>query len=147
MFSGENYHTLDEKGRIAIPAMFRQFATSVEGNEVWYLTRGFEPCLMLFTAEAWRRILAQLEHLTLGNKDHRTFIRHFVGPAVEVQADKQGRISLPQHLREYAGITREVASVGAMRYVEIWDRANFLSEQSAAGDMSSIGETLGGLKF
>jgi MraZ protein len=84
----------------------------------------------------------QLGALSMGNRDHRTFIRNFVAPAVEVQADKQGRVSLPQHLREYAAIASDVVVLGAGKYIEIWDRESHGRELAANHDIERIGEKL-----
>lgn len=143
MFFGEYFHTLDEKGRVAVPAKCRNQASFVDGRETWYITRGFEQCLMVFTAEAWQRMMEEnLSSLSMGNKEHRVFIRNFVSPAVESQADKQGRILLPQHLRDYANIGRDVTLLGAGKYLEIWDREKFAKEQAENEDIEAIGEKL-----
>lgn len=134
---------MDDKGRVAIPSRCRSYATVIDEREVWYITRGFEKCLMLFTAEAWGTMMEEnLSGLSMGKKDHRIFIRSFVSPAVEVQADKQGRILLPPHLREYAEIARDVVILGAGKYLEIWDQAAYRAEQEQYGNLDRIGEQL-----
>ena len=143
MFFGEYFHTLDEKGRVAIPAKCRGEASFVDGKETWFITRGFERCLMVFTADAWNTMMRDnMSSLSMGNKEHRVFIRNFVSPAVEVQADKQGRILLPQHLREYASIKRDVTILGAGKYLEVWDGAVLNSEQAENANIEAIGEKL-----
>lgn len=143
LFSGEHAPTLDEKGRFAIPSRFRSAATWVDGKETWVLTRGFEQCLVLFTGETWHRIMQEkLSGLSMGNRKHRIFLRHFVGPAVELQADKQGRIVIPQNLREYAGINRDLMVLGAGKYIEVWGSSQFAAEFAENGDLGPIEETL-----
>ncbi|MCK4907618.1 MAG: division/cell wall cluster transcriptional repressor MraZ [Spirochaetes bacterium] len=143
MFFGEYFHSLDEKGRIAIPSKCRTYASFVDGREIWYLTRGFEKCLMLFTGAAWNKIMQdKISGLSMGVREHRIFIRNFVSPAVEVQADKQGRIILPQHLREYSGITKDATILGAGKYIEIWDRKSYDIEQEENGNIDMIGDKL-----
>ena len=149
VFSGEDTHSLDDKGRVAVPARLRGYAATASGREVWFATRGFEKCLLLFTAETWKYLLQdKLSGLSLGNRQHRVFIRNFVSPAVEIQADKQGRIVLPQRLREYASITNEVLILGANKYIELWDPAALDEEQAESRmDSSELGGKLEELGF
>lgn len=143
LFSGENMHTLDEKSRVAVPAKFRALASWIEDKEVWVATKGFERCLILFTGESWQTMLRdKLGGLTMGNREHRIFIRNFVGPAVELVADKQGRICLPQPLREYAGISKDVVILGAGKYIEVWDKDAYERDLAEHGDLGALGETL-----
>ena len=142
LFSGENMHTLDEKSRVAVPAKFRAFASWIEDRETWVLTKGFEHCLVLFTGESWLSMQQKLADLTMGNREHRIFMRNFVGPAVELVADKQGRIVIPQPLREYAGISRDVVILGTGKYIEIWDKVAYERDLDENGDLGAIGETL-----
>lgn len=149
VFSGEDTHSLDEKGRVAIPARLRSFAETESGRELWYATRGFEKCLLLFTGETWKHLLQdKLSGLSLGNKQHRVFIRNFVSPAVSVQADRQGRILIPQRLRDYAQIGDDVLILGANKYIELWNPGLFEEEQLASRmDSSELGLRLEELGF
>ncbi len=150
IFSGEDFHSLDDKGRVAIPAKMRSYASLREEREQWYLTRGFEKCLLLFTGETWQYLLKEkLGNLSLGNKQHRSFIRSFVTPAVELIGDKQGRVLLPQRLREYASINDRVAILGANKYIEIWNEDIYKQEVDASfsADMDMVGETLEKIGF
>jgi MraZ protein len=141
-FSGENMHTLDEKSRLAVPAKFRAHASLLDGQELWIVTKGFEACLVLFTGESWQAMQDKLAGLTMGNREHRIFVRNFVGPAVELAADKQGRICIPQPLREHAAITKDVVVVGVGKYIEIWDKDAYEHDLRKNGDLGAIGETL-----
>ena len=124
MFIGEYRHTLDDKGRIAVPAKLRYSTLGEE--EYWVTTKGFDHCLFVYPRDEWNRIVEQLNgRLTLTKKEDRSFLRMFVSPANEQALDKQGRIALPQSLREYADIHREVVILGAIRRIEIWSEAEW----------------------
>ncbi|MDR2733601.1 MAG: division/cell wall cluster transcriptional repressor MraZ [Spirochaetota bacterium] len=143
LFSGENLHTLDEKSRLAVPARFRGYASWIDGRELWVVTKGIEACLYLFTAEAWQEMLQdKLAGLSMGNREHRIFQRKFIGPAVELAADKQGRILIPQVLCDYASITRDCVVVGVGRRIEIWDKDAYERDLRENGDLDAIGDTL-----
>lgn len=124
MFIGEYKHTLDEKGRIAIPARLRY--SKIGEEEYWVATKGFDRCLFVYPKDEWTRIVEKInERLSLTNRDERSFLRMFISPANEQAVDKQGRIALPQSLREYAGIQREAVILGAIKRIEIWSEANW----------------------
>jgi MraZ protein len=124
MFIGEYKHTLDEKGRIAIPAKLRY--SKVGEEEYWVTTKGFDQCLFLYPREEWYRIVQKIgEGLNPAKKMDRSFLRMFISPAVEQAVDKQGRISIPESLREYAGIQREVITLGAIKRLEMWSEENW----------------------
>ena len=136
-------HTLDEKSRLAVPAKFRAYASWIEAQEIWVVTKGFdEACLVLYTGESWQALQDKLAGLTMGNREHRIFMRNFVGPAVELTADKQGRICIPQPLREYAAISKDVVIVGVGKYIEIWDKDAYERDLKDNGSLGAIGETL-----
>jgi len=119
MFIGEYRHTIDEKGRIAIPAKLRY--SKVGEDEYWVATKGFDHCLFVYPKDEWERIVSMLnERLSFAKKEDRSFLRMFVSPATEQAVDKQGRIAIPQSLREYAGINRDVVILGAINRIEIW---------------------------
>jgi MraZ protein len=124
MFIGEYRHTLDEKGRLAIPARLRY--SKIGEEEVWVATKGFDHCLFVYPKEEWIAIIQKLnDHLTLTKKEDRSFLRMFVSPANEQVVDRQGRIAIPQSLREYAGIQRDVVILGAIKRIEIWSEENW----------------------
>lgn len=119
MFIGEYKHTIDEKGRIAIPAKLRY--SKVGEDEYWVATKGFDHCLFVYPKEEWERIVSMLnERLSFAKREDRSFLRMFVSPATEQAVDKQGRIAIPQSLREYAEINRDVVILGAINRIEIW---------------------------
>jgi MraZ protein len=119
MFIGEYRHTLDDKGRIAIPAKLRY--SKVGEDEYWVATKGFDRCLFLYPRYEWERIVKKInERLSFTKKEDRSFLRMFISPATEQAVDRQGRIAMPQSLREYAGIQKEVVTLGAVNRIEIW---------------------------
>ncbi|MFW6139670.1 MAG: division/cell wall cluster transcriptional repressor MraZ [Spirochaetota bacterium] len=124
MFIGEYRHTLDEKGRIAIPAKLRY--SKIGEEEYWIVTKGFDHCLFVYPRDEWHRIVQNInQKLSLTKKEDRSFLRMFVSPANEQVVDRQGRIAVPQGLREYAGINREAVVLGAINRIEIWSVENW----------------------
>ena len=118
MFMGEYKHNLDTKGRIIMPSKFREL---LDGQFV--ITRGLDRCLFAYTEEEWSRIEEKLKTLPLTKKDARKFTRLFFSGAAFVEIDKQGRINIPQNLREYAGLTKDCTVIGVSSRIEIWDSA------------------------
>jgi MraZ protein len=124
MFIGEYRHTLDEKGRIAIPAKLR--FSKIGEEEYWVATKGFDHCLFVYPKDEWTAIVEKInERLTLTKKEDRSFLRMFISPANEQAVDKQGRIAVSQSLREYANIIRDVVVLGAIKRIEIWSEENW----------------------
>ena len=115
---GEYKHNLDTKGRIIMPSKFREL---LDGQFV--ITRGLDRCLFAYTEEEWSRIEEKLKTLPLTKKDARKFTRLFFSGAAAVEIDKQGRINIPQNLREYAGLTKDCTVIGVSSRIEIWDSA------------------------
>lgn len=118
MFLGTHTPRLDVKGRLILPAKFReQFESGV------ILTRGQERCIYVFTVAEFERIHEQLRSAPLSSKQARDYIRVFLSGASDEVPDKQGRVTIPQNLREYAGLDRELTVIGAGSRAEIWDSA------------------------
>lgn len=115
---GEYKHNLDTKGRIIMPSKFREL---LDGQFV--ITRGLDRCLFAYTEEEWSRIEEKLKTLPLTKKDARKFTRLFFSGAAFVEIDKQGRINIPQNLREYAELTKDCTVIGVSNRIEIWDSA------------------------
>lgn len=116
MFIGEFQHNLDAKGRMAIPAKFRQ---KISGGAI--ITRGLDHCLFVFTNPEWEIMAQKLESLPLVKSDSRAFSRLMLAGAAEVDLDKQGRILIPDYLREYAGLDKKVTVTGVNKRFEVWD--------------------------
>jgi MraZ protein len=130
MFLGTHSPRLDEKGRLILPAKFRE---QLEAGVV--VTRGQERCLYVFPAAEFERLAEQLRQAPVTSKQARDYLRVFLSGASDEAPDKQGRITLPTNLRSYAGLDRDVAVIGAGQRVEIWDAAaweTYLTEQEQA---------------
>lgn len=130
MFLGTHSPRLDEKGRLILPAKFRE-----ELADGLVLTRGQERCLYVFSAAEFERVHEQMRAAPLSSKQARDYIRVFLSGASDEVPDKQGRVTVPVPLRQYAGLDRELAVVGAGSRAEIWDAAawqQYLEEQEAA---------------
>lgn len=117
MFMGEYQHQLDTKGRMIVPAKFRD-----ELTEHFVITRGLDKCLFGYPLDEWKRIEEKLKTLPITKRDARKFMRLFFSGAVEVELDKQGRINIPKNLMEYAGLSKECTVIGVSTRIEIWDR-------------------------
>ncbi|WP_067838858.1 division/cell wall cluster transcriptional repressor MraZ [Amphibacillus sediminis] len=115
MFMGEYKHNIDAKGRMIVPAKFRD-----ELGESFVVTRGLDQCLFVYPMAEWRILEEKIKKLPLTKKDARAFTRFFFSGAVECEIDKQGRINLPAPLRQYADLEKECAVIGVSNRVEIW---------------------------
>lgn len=122
MFLGEHQHSIDAKGRVILPAKFRD-----ELGEKFYVTKGLEECLFIFSTTEWVTFSDRLRQLSLAKKEARAFVRFFFGGASELECDKQGRILLPTPLREYAGCKKDLAIVGVGNRIEVWDQERWES--------------------
>ena len=117
---GEYKHNLDTKGRIIVPSKFRDLL-----SEQFVITRGLDRCLFAYTEDEWSRIEEKLKTLPLTKKDARKFTRLFFSGATNVEIDKQGRINIPQNLREYAGLSKDCTVIGVSSRIEIWDSSSW----------------------
>lgn len=126
MLTGTYQHNLDAKGRVFIPARMRE-----ELGEHFFVTRWFDDCLVVFSEEKWREFYEKLNSQEITRS--RDFQRFFFANACEAEADAQGRIILPQNLRESAGLTREVTIIGVMNRAEIWDKAKWENYNGSTG--------------
>jgi MraZ protein len=115
VFLGEFEHSVDEKGRVAVPARFRE-----ELAEGIILTRGFERCLQAFPRPTWERLRERVSGLSLGSEESRQLRRLLFSGAADVEVDRQGRILIPQNLREYAGLGEQVVLAGMDTFFEVW---------------------------
>lgn len=141
MFIGEYQHSVDSKGRIAIPAKFR--ASLKKGAVV---TRGLDNCLFLYPKKDWEELATKLSSLPISQKDARAFARLMLAGAMDVEPDRQGRINLPGYLREYANIKNQAIIAGLYNRLEIWDKKNWEKYKSSAEKESNdIAEHLGNL--
>ena len=124
MFYGEYKHNIDSKGRLIIPAKFRLILKD-KYIEKFYVTRGLERCLFVFTENDWSLLEQKFKSLPLTQATARTFSRLLFSGAYEAACDRQGRILIPNHLLQYARITKEVLIIGVSNRIEIWDAATW----------------------
>ena len=118
MFMGEYLHTIDGKGRVIIPAKFREAL-----GERFVATKGLDHCLFVYPMSEWTTLEQKLRTLPFTQQDVRAFVRFFFSGATECDVDKQGRILLPANLREYAQLLKDIVLVGVSTRVEIWSQA------------------------
>lgn len=130
-FKGRYLYTLDAKGRIAIPAKLRK-SLSAKGSVV--LTRGFEQCLYAYPVEEWKQVESYIRGLSFLDARHRFFGRTLFQWATDADLDSQSRISVPQELLKYAGITGDVLILGVVDRIEMWDPAVFETYQKSQPD-------------
>lgn len=119
MFYGEHEHTIDRKGRLVLPSKFRE-AFREHYAERLLVTRGLDGCLFLFTDDEWKLQEQKFKAIPVTKAEGRKFNRLYFSGATEVGCDKQGRVLLPQYLKDYAGIKRDVVVVGLSNRIEIW---------------------------
>lgn len=117
MFMGEFQHSIDDKGRIIIPAKFRDLL-----GTSFVVTRGLDQCLFVYPLEEWGVLEQKLKALPLMKSDARAFTRFFFSGATECEWDKQGRVNLPNNLRQYANLEKDCVVLGVSNRVEIWSR-------------------------
>jgi len=117
MLLGEFQHVLDQKGRVSIPAKFRsKFSDGI------IITRGLDKCLFVFEPKEWELLVKKLMSLPLAQANSRAFVRLMLAGAVDLNIDVQGRALIPNYLREYAGLGKEVVVAGLYNRVEIWNK-------------------------
>jgi MraZ protein len=117
MFMGEYRHSIDAKGRLIIPAKFRE-----DLGEAFVLTRGLDQCLFGYPLQEWTILEEKLKALPLTKKDARSFTRFFFSGATECELDKQGRINIPSTLLQYAQLEKECVILGVSNRIEIWSK-------------------------
>ena len=137
VFMGEYSHTVDTKGRLIIPSRFRETL-----GDKFVVTKGMDGCLFVYDYAGWSIFDEKLKTLSLSKKDHRTFVRHFLAGAAEVEVDKQGRILIPAKLREYAQLEKDVTLVGVGSRIEIWDDARWKQMEAEEESMEDIAERM-----
>lgn len=138
MFMGEFNHSIDNKGRLIIPAKFRSQLV-----ERFVITRGMDKCLSGYSMAEWDKLKQQLEKLPMTKKNVRQFVRLIYSAAIECEFDRQGRINLSKTLINYADISKKCVVVGVSSHFEIWDEASWqqYSEQ-AADDFDEVAENI-----
>ena len=126
MFRGSSSHTIDSKGRIIVPARFREIIKADDNNGV--MISRMDSGLVAYTHTEWRKIETRILSLAAKSDNMRRFRRVFIGGAFECPCDKQGRILIPPMLRQYAEVSREIVLVGVLDHFEIWSREKWEKE-------------------
>lgn len=134
MFMGEYNHTVDAKGRLIVPAKFRESL-----GEEFVVTKGLDGCLFVYPMEEWKNIEEKFRSIPLTTKDARKFSRFFFSGAAACEVDKQGRILIPAVLREFADLQKEAVLAGVFNRIEIWSKERW-QDESEYDDMDEVAE-------
>jgi MraZ protein len=141
MFIGEYQHSIDPKKRLAVPSRFR-----VELENRVVVTRGLDKCLFVYPMKVWQELAEKLGAIPMGESATRSFVRLMLAGASDVETDKQGRILIPDYLKEYAGLDRNVVIAGIYNRLEIWDEKKWSEyKKNAEKNSDEIAEQLGKL--
>ncbi len=141
MFLGEYQHSLDSKGRLAIPAKLRE-----ELGAGFVITKGLDNCLYIYPQEQWQKECAKLASLPTSKKAARDYARFFFSSASEAECDRQGRVLLPPSLRRYASLNKDTVIVGAGSRAEIWDAEAWQKyNEASSAAVNAIAEELSDL--
>jgi MraZ protein len=142
MFIGEYNHTLDPKNRVIMPSKFRE-----KLGDSFVMTKGLDNCLFIYSSQEWSIVEDKLKSLPMTNKDARAFVRFFFAGACECDLDKQGRMVVPNYLKDYANIDKELVIIGVSTRIEIWSKEEWnkfnndanISYEDVAEKMSQLG--------
>ena len=138
MLMGEYLHTIDDKGRLILPAKFRE-----ELGDSFIVTKGLDNCLFVYDMKEWAILETKLKQLPLAKPEARAFVRFFFAGGAEIACDKQGRVLLPNNLREYAHIDKDVAVIGVSNRIEILDKGAWdIYNEKIAPKVAQISECL-----
>lgn len=120
MFTGEYFHSFDTKGRVIIPSKYRD-----ELGDVFYIGKGLDRCLYVYPIQTWEEFIGKLKSLSTFNREERFFLRQFISGFTECSFDKQGRLLVPPNLREFSNLVDEVAIIGVIDKIEIWNKQSW----------------------
>lgn len=138
MLVGEYLHTIDSKGRLILPAKFRD-----ELGDVFIATKGLDNCLFVYARKEWAILEEKLKRLPLAKPEARAFMRFFFAGAAELECDRQGRVLLPSNLREYAKLDKDVVVIGVSNRIEIWNGELWTTyNEQVAPTVAQISENL-----
>ena len=129
-FTGEYSNSLDQKHRLSIPVKFRKALDPIN-DRTFVLTRGFDPCLILYPVTEWNRVEEQLSQLSSIRGQHRNFVRSIVRHATYLQYDGQGRIAIPENLLEFASVKKDVDIIGMINKIELWAPEVLVSQDTS----------------
>lgn len=124
MFYGEFEHNIDRKGRLILPAKFRDTCKEYQVDR-FFLTRGLDKCIFMFTEDEWRTQEQKFKNMPFTKQESRNFNRMFFAGAIDVRPDKQGRFIIPNYLKDYSGIKLETVVIGVSNRIEIWDKKSW----------------------
>lgn len=145
-FYGTDRYSIDDKGRLIVPAALRRVPGKKQPLRDFVLVFGLDGCLWLYADEDWVHFEERLRKLSLGTKEQRQFARAFLVGASKVAVDAQGRISIPSSLMGRAGLGKEAVLHGQVGRIEIWEPSRFQTHVDEVGDLDALGEkVLGGL--
>lgn len=141
MYLGRYYHSLEDKGRVSLPKKFRENTT-----QRFVITRGLDGGLFLYPSDHWEKIVTQLSIRTFTKKKNRDLIRLITNDAQEVELDRLGRILIPDYLRKFARLQKDVVVIGSLHHIEIWDTKSYHEyieniEMNAESIAEEVGET------
>ncbi len=138
MLMGEYQHSIDAKGRIIVPSKLRE-----QLGEKFVVTRGLDGCLFGYPLSEWAKLEGKLDEMPLSKKDARTFVRFFYSAATECEIDKQGRINIPNTLKNHADLTKNCVIIGVSNRIEIWDEERWNEfSQEAEENFDTIAESM-----
>jgi MraZ protein len=142
MFYGEYRHSIDRKGRLILPAKFRDIYKEY-GIERFFLTRGLDKCIFMFSEDEWRTQEQKFRNLSFTKNQTRSFNRMLFSGAVDVVPDKQGRFVVPPYLKDYAEIKRDTVVIGISNRIEIWDEKRWQDfYTNSSGTFEQIAENM-----
>jgi MraZ protein len=137
VFLGQYQHSLDEKGRVILPAKFR---SQLEGGA--YMAKGLDGCVVVYPTDEWERVIHNMRDLATRGTQERQAARSFFAGAAEVAPDRQGRVPVPAHLRDFAGLSleRDVVVAGVLSRIEIWDAEKWAAREQEGEQVISAAE-------
>lgn len=145
-FSGEYHKTLDLKNRVNIPAKFRKALDSIN-DKTFVITRGFDRCLVLYPLYEWNIVEQQLSSLSSIRNKHRSFIRSIVRHASYVQYDAQGRVIIPEDLKKFSNVDKDIVIIGMISKIEIWSPEQLKQHDDLSNDSDSFDDLADEISF
>lgn len=142
MFSGEYINTIDAKGRVVVPARFRE-----ELGDNFVLTRGVDKCVFVYTKERFESMMEKFSGMPTISEQNRRMARFLVASSMPGEYDTQGRVLVPPHLREYAGLQKEIRTIGVVDRIEIWDKDAYAAYQAENFDGEAFAQAVESFGF
>ena len=147
MYYGESSASVDDKGRLNVPVQFRTVMDALD-HETWFLTRGFDGAVFVFHKDRWEEVLKESQGARMLDPRMLDFRRMLVGSVAKVKRDRQGRLAIPAHLREYAGIERDAVLIGLEDHLELWSKNGWRAFQARQQEQykAMAAELFGGME-